>query len=98
MPKFGSTIGHNGFFVMFSVVVADAAVVIGAASEVIWAIVVIGSMVVTGGFELVVVVVDANSHLTSFSRLQNPLVWSKYNPWGHVRIMNLLFTHLFLNI
>lgn len=87
---------------MLPEVVVGAAVVIGAVL-VTGADVVIGSIV--GAFEIedvenpvdvvvVLVLDDENSHLTSFSRLQNPFVLSKNKPVGHERIMSLLFTHL----
>ncbi len=92
-PKSAGTGEQSGFFVIpIEVVEADVGV-----SE---AEVVIGSIVV--GFKddvnpvEVVVVVDENSHLTCFSRLQKPLVWSKKKPCGHERIISLLFTHLVL--
>ena len=82
---------------MLPEVVVGAAVVIGA-------VLVTGADVV-GAFEIedvenpvdvvvVLVLDDENSHLTSFSRLQNPFVLSKNKPVGHERIISLLFTHL----
>ena len=84
---------------MLPEVVVGAAVVIGA-------VLVTGADVsIVGAFEIedvenpvdvvvVLVLDDENSHLTSFSRLQNPFVLSKNKPVGHERIMSLLFTHL----